>query len=423
VRVSTATARAALRRRFRRAVGVAAILGPGLVAANAGNDAGGIATYASAGAQFAYRTLFVMALVTVALVVVQEMAARLGATTGNGLVSLIREQFSLRLATFSVLCLLIANLGLVVSEFAGIGAAMELLGASRYVAIPLAALGVWAVVVLGSYRYAERVFVLLSLVFLAYPISAVLGHPHWSRVADNSLIPHLSGSKAFLFLTVALIGTTITPYMQLYQAAAVVERGSTANDLRAIRIDSITGSIFANLISMSIIIATAAAIGGTGPLASAGDAARALTPVAGKKAETIFAIGLLGASLLAAAVVPLATSYALAEAVGAERSVSRSFREAKLFLGLFTVQIVVGAAIALAPGNLIKLLVNTQFLNGLISPILLTFILVLANRSKLMGANVNSPVFRVVATVCTVAVGALAAFVAVQTVLGWFGVS
>ena len=420
--LSPAAARAAIRRRVRRAVAVAAVLGPGLVAANAGNDAGGIATYASAGAQFAYRSLFVMAIVTVALVVVQEMAARLGATTGNGLVSLIREQFSLRLATFSVVCLLAANLGLVVSEFAGIGAAMELLGASRYVAVPIAAVGVWAVVVLGSYRYAERVFVLLSLVFVAYPISAVLGHPKWSSVASHTFIPHLSGNKEFLFLTVALIGTTITPYMQLYQAAAVVERGSTADDLRAIRVDSITGSIFANLISMCIIIATAAAIGGHGPLASAAGAANALEPVAGKKAETIFAIGLLGASLLAAAVVPLATSYALAEAVGAERSVSRSFRDAKLFQGLFTLQIVVGAAIALAPGNLITLLVDTQFLNGLISPILLTFILVLANRKRLMGKNANGPVFRVVATVCTVGVGALALFVAGQTVLGWFGV-
>ncbi|MCU1386852.1 MAG: natural resistance-associated macrophage protein [Ilumatobacteraceae bacterium] len=416
-------ARSALRRRIRRALAVAAVLGPGLVAANAGNDAGGIATYASAGAQFGYRTLFVMAIVTVALVVVQEMAARLGATTGNGLVSLIREQFSLRLATFSVVCLLLANLGLVVSEFAGIGAAMELLGASRYVAVPLAAIGVWAVVVLGSYRYAERLFVLLSLVFLAYPISALLGHPHWSRVAEDTFIPHLSGSKAFLFLTVALIGTTITPYMQLYQAAAVVERGGAADDLRAIRIDSVTGSIFASLISMSIIIATAAAIGGRGPLASAAEAAQALEPVAGHRAETIFAIGLLGASLLAAAVVPLATSYALAEAIGAERSVSRKFRDAKLFLGLFTAQIVVGAAVALAPGNLFKLLVNTQFLNGLISPILLTFILVLANRKRLMGANVNGPVFRAVATVCTIGVSVLAAFVAVQTVLGWFGIA
>jgi Mn2+/Fe2+ NRAMP family transporter len=400
-----------------------AILGPGLIAANAGNDAGGIATYASAGAEFAYRMLFIMLLVTIALVVVQEMAARLGATTGSGLVSLIREQFSLRLATFCVVCLLVANLGLVVSEFAGIGAAMELLHVSRYIAVPLAAVGVWAVVVFGSYRYAERVFILVSFVFLAYPIAAILGHPDWGEVVSNTLWPHLIASNEFLFLTVALIGTTITPYMQLYQAAAVVERGATPDDLRAIRIDSVSGSIFANLISMSIIIATAAAIGGTGPLNSASDAAKALEPVAGSAASTLFAIGLLGASLLAAAVVPLATSYALAEAIGVERSVSRRFREAKLFLGLFTAQIIVGAGIALIPGNLIDLLLNTQFLNGLITPILLTFILVLANRRRLMGANVNTPRFRALATVCTIAVAVLATVVAVQTVLGWIGPS
>ncbi|HEY1279415.1 MAG TPA: divalent metal cation transporter [Acidimicrobiales bacterium] len=411
--------RAGVQRRLRRPFALLAVLGPGLIAANAGNDAGGIATYASAGAEFAYRMLFIMVLVTVALVVVQEMAARLGATTGNGLVSLIREQFSLRLATFCVVCLMVANLGLVVSEFAGIGAAMELLHVSRYLAVPLAALGVWAVVVFGSYRYAERVFILISLVFLAYPIAAVLGHPDWGEVASNTLWPHLVASNEFLFLTVALIGTTITPYMQLYQAAAVVERGATPDDLRAIRIDSVSGSIFACLISMSIIVATAAAIGGTGPLTSAADAATALEPVAGNAASTLFAIGLLGASLLAAAVVPLATSYALAEAIGVERSVSRRFRDAKLFLGLFTAQIIVGTGIALLPGNLIDLLLNTQFLNGLITPILLTFIVVLANRRRLMGPNANTPSFNVLATICTVAVAVLAAVVTVQAFVSW----
>ena len=422
-RSSTRGITANARQRWRRLAAVVAILGPGLIAANAGNDAGGIATYASAGAQYAYRTLFIMVLVTIALVVVQEMSARLGATTGSGLVSLIREQFSLRLGTFCVVCLLLANLGLVVSEFAGIGAAMELLGVSRYLAVPVAASGVWAVVVFGSYRYAERVFVLVSLVFVTYPISAILGHPHWGTVASNTALPHLQANRDFLFLTVAHIGTTITPYMQLYQAAAVVERGATSADLRAIRIDSVTGSIFASVISMAIIIATAAAIGGTGKLGSAGDAARALEPVAGSAAKTLFAIGLLGASLLAAAVVPLATSYALAEAIGVERSVSRRFRDAKVFLGLFTIQIMVGAAIALAPGNLIHLLLNMQFLNGLITPILLTFILVLANRPSLMGANVNGTAFRGLATVCTASVAILAAVVAVQTLMSWVGLA
>lgn len=397
------------------------VLGPGLIAANAGNDAGGIATYASAGAEFGYAALFTMLLVTVALVVVQEMSARLGAHTGEGLMSLIREQFPLRASAFAIVALLVANLGLVVSEFAGIGAAFELFGVSRYIAVPIAAVVVWAVVVLGDYRYAERVFLLLSLAFIAYPIAAVLGKPDGGEVVSNLLIPHGVWSKEYLFLTVALIGTTVTPYMQLYQASAVADRGADPEDYRRVKVDTISGAIFANLVSMAIIIATAAAIGGTGPLSSASEAAEALEPVAGAGAEVLFGIGLLGASALAAAVVPLATSYAVAEAVGVERSVSRTFREAPLFMGLFTALVVIGSAVALLPGNLISLLVNMQVLNGFITPIVLTFILILANRRNVLGDAVNGPRFRVVAAVCVVVIAVLAGVVLVQTVAGWLG--
>jgi Mn2+/Fe2+ NRAMP family transporter len=406
-------------RERRRLLIVFSVLGPGVIAANAGNDAGGIATYASAGSQFVYRTLFVMVLVTIALVVVQEMSARLGAYSGEGLVSLIREQFSLRIATFAVACLVVANLGLVVSEFAGIGAAFEIFGVSRYVAIPLAALAIWAAVIFGSYRYAERVFLLLSIAFFAYPIAVVLGHPKWGTVASNTLWPHFVANHDFAILAVALVGTTITPYMQLYQAAAVVDRGIGPEDYPRERAESVGGAIFANLISMCIIIATAAAIGGTGPLRSADQAARALQPVAGSGAKALFAVGLLGASALAAAVVPLSTAYALAEAVGAERSVSRRFAEARLFLGLFTAQVIIGAAIALLPGNLIDLLIRTQILNGIITPIILIFILVLAHRPSVLGDAINSRRFHTVATISVAAVGALASFVVADTVLGW----
>ena len=416
-----AVAAPAVRRRRRvRLKVVLAVMGPGLIAANAGNDAGGIATYASAGSQFVYRTLFVMVLVTVALIVVQEMAARLGVHTGEGLVSLIREQFTLRWGAFAVVCLLVANLGLVVSEFAGIGAAMELLHVSRYVSVPIAAVAIWALVVFGSYRYVERVFLLLTLPFLAYPIAALLGHPSWTKVASNTAIPHMLASRPFVVLVVALIGTTITPYMQLYQAAAVADRGTGQDNYRSARNDAIGGSIFCNIISMTIIIATAGALGGVGPLASAKQAALALKPVAGSAATGLFAIGLLGASALAAAVVPLSTAYAISEAVGAERSVSRRFREAPLFLGLFSGQVLIGAAVALAPGNLIQLLINTQILNGLICPIFLTFILVLANRPSVLGAAANTPRFRAVATVCVAAVGVLAVLVVGLTVVSWF---
>jgi len=410
------------RRRRPRWLMYAAMLGPGLIAANAGNDAGGIATYASAGSEFVYSTLFVMVLITVGLVVVQEMSARLGAYTGEGLMSLIREQFPLRLATFAVAALVVANVGLVVSEFAGVGAAFQLFGVSRYISIPLAAVLIIAVVVFGSYRYAERVFLLLSVAFVAYPIAAVLSHPDWKVVGANLVWPHFVASRAYLLLVVALIGTTITPYMQLYQAAAVADRGVDPEEYPATRFDSVSGSIFANLVSITIIIATAAAIGGSGVLTSAAQAAKALVPVAGVHAEALFGIGLLGASLLAAAVVPLSTAYAVAEAVGVERSVSRSFREAPLFMGLFVGLIVIGAGVALLPGNLITLLLDMQVLNGLITPIVLVFILILANRRSVLGAAANGPRFKVVATICVVAVGTMAAAVVIQTVASWFGV-
>jgi len=398
-----------------------AVLGPGLIAANAGNDAGGIATYASAGSQFGYRTLFVMLLVTIALIIVQEMSARLGAHTGEGLMSLIREQFPLRASAFAIVCLLIANLGLVVSEFAGIGAAFELFGVSRYISIPIAAVAIWAVVVFGNYRYAERVFLLLGLAFITYPIAAILGKPDWGEVASNTFIPHLLGTKEFLFLVVALIGTTITPYMQLYQAAAVADSGSGPEEYRMVRIDTITGAVFANIISMAIIIATAAAIGGSGPLESAKEAAQALEPVAGSAAQILFGIGLLGASAFAGAVVPLATTYAVAEAVGVERSVSKTFREAPLFMGLFTALIVIGASVALLPGNLISLLINMQVVNGLITPIILIFILILANRRSVLGNAANGPKLKAAALVCVVVIAILAVVVLVQTVAGWLG--
>ena len=410
---------AGLPRWLKRVLGFLAILGPGLIAANAGNDAGGILTYASAGAQFGYRTLFLMVLITVALIVVQEMCSRLGAYTGEGLGALIREQFPLRSGASAMVLLFIANAGLTVSEFAGVGASMEIFGVSRYIAVPLALIAIWAVTVLGSYSRAERVFLVMGLVFLAYPASAFLGHPHTGAVVSNLLWPHFLRSNAFLLLSVALIGTTITPYMQFYLTSAVVDKGVTADSYRGERVDTINGAVFSDVISIFIIIATAAAIGGTGPLGSAAQAASALRPVAGAAAEQLFAVGLLGASLLAASVVPLSTAYAIAETAGVERSLSRKLREAPVFYGLFTAQLVIGAAIALLPGNAVELVVNAQVLNGFITPVLLTYILILANRRSVLGDAANGPRFRVLATVCVAIVGALSAVVLLQTVVGW----
>jgi NRAMP (natural resistance-associated macrophage protein)-like metal ion transporter len=396
-----------------------ALLGPGLIAANAGNDAGGIATYASAGAQFGYRMLFVMGVVSIALVIVQEMCARLGAYTGEGLGSLIREHFSIRLTTLALGAFVIANIGLVVSEFAGIAAALQLFHVSRYVSVPIAAFTVWGLVVFSSYRRAERLFLVLSLAFLAYPVAAILSHPHISTVTTNLFWPHLLASKSFLFLTVALIGTTVTPYMQFYLASAVPDKGIGPDEYKRERIDTIAGTIFACLISVFIIIATATAIHMRAPLASASQAALALKPVAGPIATQLFAIGLLGASALAAAIVPLSAAYAVSEAMGSERSVSKSFKEAPIFLGLFTAQIIIGASIALLPGNLISTLINAQVLNGIITPLLLVYILILANKKSLLGHAANGPIFRTVATASVAMVSVLSVVVLIQTVHGW----
>lgn len=396
-----------------------AAAGPGLIAANAGNDAGGIATYASAGAQFEYRALFFMLLVTVGLVVVQEMSARLGVFSGKGLAALIREEFSVRLTGVAMIAFMASNVGLVVSEFAGIGAAFQLFGVSRYLSVPISALLIWGLVLFGSYRYAERIFLIMSLAFFAYPVAAILGHPDWHTVALNTVFPHFVASNSFIFLGVALIGTTISPYMQFYAAAGVVDRGISAEEYPLERADAVGGAIFADVISMFIIIATATAIGGTGPLNSAKQAALALQPVAGAQAITLFALGLLGASALAGAVVPLSTSYAVAEALGVERSISRKFRQAPLFLGLFSAQVLLGAAVSLVPVNLITLLIFTQVLQGLLTPIILTFIVVLSNRRSVLGDAVNGRIFRKVAAVSVFAIAGLSSVLLVQTVLGW----
>jgi Mn2+/Fe2+ NRAMP family transporter len=327
------------------------------------------------------------------------------------------------MTAFAVTAFAVANVGLMVTEFGGIATAFDLFGVSRYLSVPIAAVAIWSLVLFGSYRYAERVFLLLTIVFVAYPIAALLGHPNWHQVASNTLWPHFIASKSFLLLAVALIGTTITPYIQLYEAGAVVDKGVKPEEYRFQRVDAIVGAILAAFVAMSIIVATGATIGGSGPLTSAAHAAHALRPVAGPAAEVLFGLGLLGASALAAAVVPLSTSYAVAEAIGVERSVSSSFRQAPLFLGLFTAQILVGAAVVLVPGNLITLILNTQVLEGVITPMTLVLILVLANRRSLLGAAANGPLARWLGGASILSVAAVASVFVVLTILGWFGLS
>jgi NRAMP (natural resistance-associated macrophage protein)-like metal ion transporter len=385
--------------RRRRLLAYIAILGPGMITANAGNDAGGIATFASVGADFGYSFLWILIPITVSLGIVQEMCARMGAVTGKGLADLIRERFGVRWTALIMLALLVANAGVTVSEFVGIAAASELFGASHYVSVPLAAILVWFLVVKGSYKRVERAFLLMSLVFLGYIVSAFLSRPDWSAVAVGMVRPEFKLEHAFLFTFVAVIGTTISPYMQVYVQSSVVEKGVTPDDYLKTKIDVWVGTVFAILIVFFIIVSTAATLHKAGiQVSSAADAAHALRPLAGRYAQTLFGIGLLGASMLAAGVLPLATAYSISEALGFEKGVSRSFREAPIFIGTFTFLVAVGAAIAIVPNlPLIRVLLVTQVINGLLLPIVLFAVLRLVNDREVMGRYVNGPLYNIAA--------------------------
>jgi NRAMP (natural resistance-associated macrophage protein)-like metal ion transporter len=383
-----------------------AILGPGMITANAGNDAGGIATFASVGADFGYSLLWLLIPITISLGIVQEMCARMGAVTGKGLADLIRERFGVRWTALIMLALLVANAGVTVSEFVGIAAASELFGVSRFISVPLAAILVWTLIVKGSYKRVERVFLLMSLVFLGYIVSAFLSRPDWSAVAVGLVKPEFKLQHAFLFTFVAVVGTTISPYMQVYVQSSVVEKGVTAENYAKTKIDVWVGTIFAILIAFFIVVSTAATLHKTGiEVSSAADAAHALRPLAGRYAETLFGIGLFGASMLAAGVLPLATAYSISEALGYEKGVSRSFREAPIFLGTFTFLVAVGAAIAIVPNlPLIRVLLVTQVINGLLLPFVLFAILKLVNNRELMGRYVNGPLYNLAAWLTAIVV-------------------
>src|SRR2546423_385460 len=385
--------------RRKRLLAYMAILGPGMITANAGNDAGGIATFASVGADFGYSLLWILIPIAISLGIVQEMCARMGAVTGKVLADLIRERFGVRWTALIMLALLVANAGVTVSEFVGIAAATELFGVSRFITVPLAAIGVWTLVVKGSYRRVEKAFLMMSLVFLGYIISAFLARPDWSAVAIGLVRPQFKFEHAFLFTFVAIIGTTISPYMQVYVQSSVVDKGVTADDYDRTKIDVWVGTIFAILIVFFIVVSTAATLHKAGiQISSAEDAARALRPLAGRYAQTLFGIGLFGASMLAAGVLPLATAYSISEALGFEKGVSRSFREAPIFLGTFTFLIAVGAAIAVVPNlPLFRVLLVTQVINGLLLPIVLFAILRLVNNRELMGTYVNRPLYNIAA--------------------------
>jgi Mn2+/Fe2+ NRAMP family transporter len=383
---------ARLRSRRSRVIVLLGLLGPGLIAANAGNDAGGIATYSEVGAKYGYTLLWAMVLITISLALVQRSAARMGTVTGKGLAELIRERYGIRWSAFATLCVLVANFGICISDFVGVGAALGLAGVPAQVSVPIAAIGIWLIIVRGSYRSAERVFIWLTIPFFAYPVAAILAHPDWGQVGHALVVPQLHTSSTFLLLFVAMAGTTITPYMQLYLQSAVVERGVREDELGHEQREAVLGAVFANVIAASIIIATGATLftHGIHEIGSAADAARALSPFAGAYAEVLFGIGLFGASLLAAAILPIATSYVLSESLGYEKGVGRRREEAPVFVGIITAMIAISAIVAVIPGvPVISLLVGVQVVNGFLLPINLFFIWRLARSRQVMGERAN----------------------------------
>jgi Mn2+/Fe2+ NRAMP family transporter len=412
---------ARLRSRRSRVIVLLGLLGPGLIAANAGNDAGGIATYSEVGAKYGYTLLWAMVLITISLALVQRSAARMGTVTGKGLAELIREGYGIRWSAFATLCVLVANFGICISDFVGVGAALGLAGVPAQISVPIAALGIWLIIVRGSYRSAERVFIWLTIPFFAYPVAAILAHPDWGQVGHALVVPQLHTSSTFLLLFVAMAGTTITPYMQLYLQSAVVERGATEADLQNESREAVGGAIFADLIAAFIIIATGATlyVSGVHSIGSAADAAKALEPLAGQYAELLFGIGLLGASLLAAAILPIATSYVVAESLGFEKGIGRRSQEAPVFMGLITAMIVISTIVAMVPGvPVISLLVGVQVVNGLLLPINLFFVWRLARSEELMGEHRNRGPVDWVTALTVLITSTLSLILVAVTVLG-----
>jgi len=369
-----------------------ALLGPGIISALAGDDAGGIGTYSQAGAAYGYDLLWALLAVTLALAVVQDMCARMGVVTGKGLSDLIREQFGVQTAAVAMLALLIANAAVTVSEFVGVAAAAEIFGISRYVAVPLAAALVWWIGTRGNYKQAERVFLLLSLVFLTYFVSVFVLKPDWLAVAKGTFIPSFQLDSKYLLTVIAIIGTTISPYMQFSLQAIIADKGVKLESYAAERLETFLGVLLSDLIAFVIIVATAATLHVRGILdiQTAEQAALALEPIAGIFAKQLFALGLLGASLLAASILPLTSAYAVCEAFGWERGLQQRRDEAPVFYGLYTGIIVIGALIALIPGiPLFTLLILAYDANGILLPIILILMLRLANNKRLMGRYAN----------------------------------
>jgi Mn2+/Fe2+ NRAMP family transporter len=377
-----------------------AIFGPGFITANVDNDPGGILTYSQAGAKFGYALLWTLIPITIALIIVQEMAARMGAVTGKGLSDLIREEFGFRATFFTMFVLGLADFGNIMSEFAGVAAGMGLFGVSKYIAVPIAAGLVWFMVVKNSYKPFERILIIFSMLYFSYVISALFAHPDWKAAIHNTVVPTVSRSSEYVVMVIGLIGTTITPWMQFYLQASIVEKGIGKKQYALSRWDVILGCIITDVIAFFIVLSCAATlyVSGVHSISDAADAAAALKPLAGQWAFLLFAIGLVNASLLSAAILPLATAYNICEGLGFESGINKKFSEAPAFYWLYTLLIVFGAGVVLLPGiPLLKIILYSQVVNGILLPFLLIFMLILINKKELMGEYRNSRIVNVMA--------------------------
>jgi NRAMP (natural resistance-associated macrophage protein)-like metal ion transporter len=393
-----------------------AVLGPGFITANVDNDAGGILTYSQAGAQFGYTLLWTILPITLALIVVQEMCARMGVVTGKGLSDLIREEFGLRITFIVMSLLVIVNFGNVIAEFSGIAGSLQLFHLTKYISVPVCAVLVWLLVVKGDYKSVEKVFLAASVFYIAYIVAGVLSGPSWhvAWVSTIQLPPRSAWSqKGYLYMVIGVIGTTIAPWMQFYLQSSVVEKGVSVKDYGASRLDVIVGSFFTDIVAWFIIVACAATlwVHGMGAIQEAADAAEAMKPLAGQYAFLLFAFGLFNASLFAASILPLSTAYTVCEGLGLESGVDKSFKEAPVFYWLYTLLIAGGAAMVIFIPNsqLVAVTILSQVLNGILLPLVIIFMLLLINRKDLMGEHVNSRWFNFVAWLTAVIVIGLTA--------------
>jgi NRAMP (natural resistance-associated macrophage protein)-like metal ion transporter len=407
-----------------RLILVFAVLGPGFITANVDNDAGGILTYSAAGAQYGYTLLWTMIPITLALIVVQEMCARMGVVTGKGLSDLIREEFGLRITFVIMILLVFVNFTNVVTEFSGIAGSMQLFHVTKYISVPICALIVWALVVKGDYKSVEKIFLIASAFYIAYIMAGVLSRPDWhlSLVETVKLPPRAVWyDKSYVYMTVGVIGTTIAPWMQFYLQASIVDKGVTVKQYKASRLDVIVGSIFTDVVAWFIIVACAATLytHGMHNIVDPSDAAQAMKPLAGDYAFILFAAGLFNASLFAASILPLSTAYTVCEGLGFESGLDKGFREAKFFYWLYSLLLFAGAAVVLIPNfPLVKFSILSQVLNGILLPLVLVFMLKLINKHDLMGKYTNTRWFNVIAWTTAIIVTALSLVLVWNTLHG-----